>query len=80
MSAEVWVEMAEAVGVKVPHLVRLRKRLVWTQRELAERAGVSVPVIVAGENGRPISLKSVRKLAKALRVKPAALMAEEQEE
>jgi DNA-binding XRE family transcriptional regulator len=70
-------------GVQVwhtPHLRSYRRRALLTQRELAKQADVSREVIINGESGRPVSLKSLRKLAKALGVEPKALLELEEEE
>lgn len=58
---------------------RLRERQVLTQRELAERAGIAVDTVNRIEqwpidNGRP-RVSTIRKLARALGVKPADLVA-----
>ncbi len=67
-----------AAGVRVPHLARLRRREVLTQRTLAQTAQVARPTIVKGERGRLISVQAIRHLATALRVEPAALMEDEE--
>jgi DNA-binding XRE family transcriptional regulator len=65
-------------GVHVPHLARLRRRAVLTQRTLARAAQVARPTIVKGERGGPISVQATRHLAIALGVEPAALMGDEE--
>ena len=47
-----------------------RTRLALSQDDLAEAAGVGRATIARGERGQPIRPSSVRKLAKALGVKP----------
>lgn len=57
-------------------LRELRLRAALTQIELAERSGVGRTTIVHLEHGRPNQLPStVRKLARALRVRPQELRA-----
>lgn len=62
----------------VPALTRLRDlrtRAAWSQRDLADRAGVAQTTIVRLERGDPNVLPStLRKLAKALNVKPSDLI------
>ncbi len=62
----------------VPRLVRLRElrmRAAMTQIDLAERSGVARTTIIRLEGGEPNPLPStVRKLARALKVKPHALL------
>jgi transcriptional regulator with XRE-family HTH domain len=58
-------------------LVALRARRVLaalSQRELAERAGMTQATIARLEAGRPARPTTTRKLAKALRVRPSDLM------
>jgi transcriptional regulator with XRE-family HTH domain len=61
-----------------PTLVNLRKmRLLaaLSQRDLADRAGVAHTTIIRLERGNPHALPStVRKLARALHVKPSELL------
>lgn len=61
----------------MPSLTRLRVlrlRAALTQAELAERTGLARTTIVRLEQGDPNPLPpTVRKLARALRVKPTAL-------
>ena len=57
----------------VPGLRRLRDRRALTQEELAERAGVSRTTVMRAESGEDIRQSSVRKLARALGVRPATL-------
>lgn len=58
----------------VPQLKRLRQQQFLTQEELAQSAGVNLRTVVAAEAGRSLSFKTVRKLATALKVKPAELV------
>lgn len=64
----------------VPRLTRLRDarlRAALTQAELAERAGVARTTIIRLEAGDPNVLPpTLRKLARALKVKPSALLDE----
>lgn len=60
-------------GVTVPYLGEWRRARLMTQRELAEKAGVSRPTIARGEAGGSISYVHVRALADALSVSPDAL-------
>jgi transcriptional regulator with XRE-family HTH domain len=64
--------------VRLGRLRYLRERAALTQKELGDRAGltrISVMRLEAGERSpRP---GTVRKLARALRVKPAELMTED---
>jgi DNA-binding XRE family transcriptional regulator len=66
----------------MPRLTRLRAlrlRAALTQADLAERAGVARTTIVRLEQGDPNVLPTtLRKLAKALRVKPTDLWEEEE--
>jgi transcriptional regulator with XRE-family HTH domain len=70
------VNRSTTVG-HVPRMGRLRDlriRAGMSQIELAERAGVARTTIVRLEGGDPNVLPStVKKLARALRVRPAAL-------
>jgi predicted transcriptional regulator len=62
---------------KVPNLKRVRESKFLTQQELAEKSGVSRPTIARLESpGDEARLSTVRKLAKALGVQPAALVAD----
>ena len=66
-----------ARGVQVIRLEALRKRQASTQMELAEAAGVHRQTVVRAENGQTVDLSVIRKLAKALGVSPARLIAGE---
>lgn len=66
-------------GVKLPALRRYRERAALTQRELAERAGVSPAVVSrleAAPDEKHAEMPTLRKLAAALGVEPAALLGE----
>jgi len=64
----------------MPRLVRLRElrlRRALTQADLAELAGIARTTIVRLEQGDPnVNPTTLRKLARALRVKPTALWEE----
>jgi putative transcriptional regulator len=68
--------MAAAVTVRIREL---REAQGWTQRELAERAGVTRATVNRLENGRPrsIDFDVLEKLANALAVNAAMLIAHE---
>ena len=53
-------------------VIRLRKELGWTQRELAERAHTSQPAIARLESGnyRNVSLSFLRKVGRAMGAVP----------
>jgi transcriptional regulator with XRE-family HTH domain len=55
----------------------VRKRRGWSQRELAERAGVRRATIVALERGGSPRLDTLAKLAEAFGVKVTQLLREE---
>ena len=63
----------EAAGVA--RLAQLRRRVPWTQRELAAAAGVAVGTVRAIEQGRRPAVRPrvIRALAAALGVAPAAV-------
>jgi len=65
------------VNVPVPTLRRRRHEAALTQVELAQQAGVTEVTIVHLEAGRPARMSTIRKIARALRVKPVDLMREE---
>jgi len=56
--------------VLVPSLNFYRRRLALSQDNLAEKAHVAKSTIRRGEQGLPVRPSSVRKLARALNVKP----------
>jgi transcriptional regulator with XRE-family HTH domain len=64
---------AEPVGVA--SLAALRRRVPWTQRELAEAAGVAVSTVRAIERGayKSVRPRVIRALAATLGVEPAAV-------
>jgi transcriptional regulator with XRE-family HTH domain len=57
----------------LPRLREWREERTLSQRELADRSGVSRTSIIEIEGGRNAWPQTVRKLAKALGVKPSAL-------
>ena len=60
--------------MRLTRLRELRLRAAMTQSELAERAGIARTTIIRLEQGHPEVLPTtVRKLARALRVKPTDL-------
>jgi transcriptional regulator with XRE-family HTH domain len=63
--------------VKLSRLRAIRERKALTQDELAELAGVSRQTVVKLEGGLQPRPPTVRKLAAALGVEPADLMADE---
>ena len=65
------------LGVALPSLRAWRLRKLLNQRELAERAHVGRSTIIRAESGGTVSLANVRRIAQALEVDPAQLMAEE---
>jgi transcriptional regulator with XRE-family HTH domain len=60
----------------VPALRYWRTQRALRQTELAERADVGIMSVHRGETGQPLQLATVRRLAEALEVKPADLMAQ----
>lgn len=62
-------------GYGMHRLRPLRRRMAWTQEELAEKSGVGIATILRLEGGdtRPPRVSTLRKLADALGVKPAVL-------
>jgi transcriptional regulator with XRE-family HTH domain len=79
------IELAEVDGrttvQPLPTLTRLKALRIlaaMTQAELAERSGVARTTIIRLEAGEPAPLPStVRKLARALHVRPAELFGEQ---
>jgi transcriptional regulator with XRE-family HTH domain len=59
--------------VLTPRLRVLRLAAALSQDDLALKAGVSRMTITRGERGVHVRLSSVRKIARALRVKPTDL-------
>lgn len=60
--------------VQVPHLREIRLRRALSQEELARLAKVSRTTIIKLEGGRDAWPKTVRKLARALKVDPSELL------
>jgi transcriptional regulator with XRE-family HTH domain len=60
----------------LPSLRYWRVQRALHQEELAREAGVSMATLWRIETGRPATLETVRKLAKALEVTPADLQRE----
>lgn len=60
-----------ATSVSVPSLCYWRTQAALSHSELAEKAGVHRRSVHRGENGEPLLLASVRRLAEALGVTPA---------
>ncbi len=68
--------MAAPTGVvSLPRLRAAREARLITQEELAQKAGVSRFTVARTERGEPARYSTVRKLAEALEVEPATLMA-----
>jgi len=63
-----------AATVKTPSLRYWRVRRALLQGQLATRAGVDSSSVWRGENGQPLRLDTVAKLAEVLQVEPAQLM------
>jgi transcriptional regulator with XRE-family HTH domain len=61
----------------LPKLGVLRVRKAFTQDFLAQRSGVGRATIARIERGEPARLGTIRRLAEALEVQPAELMASE---
>ena len=66
--------------VRLPTLRRYRELAALTQQELAARSGVSRETIIRLEAGHDGFVTTARRLARALRVAPAALMVEREEQ
>jgi transcriptional regulator with XRE-family HTH domain len=64
----------------VPSLRPIRLQKLLTQRDLAGRAQVDLSTIVRLEQGGTAQARTVRKLARALRVSTEALMTQPEEE
>lgn len=60
-------------SVLTPRLRVLRLGAALSQEDLAFKAGVSRMTVTRGERGEHIRVSSVRKIARALRVKPTDL-------
>ncbi len=61
--------------MKVPRLREIRRSAVLTQVELATKAGIAEPTVVAAEQGKKVRISTVQKLANALGVTPQELVA-----
>jgi transcriptional regulator with XRE-family HTH domain len=61
-------------GVPVPQLLLLRKQACLSQRDLAERAGLSPQTITRLEHGANARYDTICLLSQALQVPPARLM------
>jgi transcriptional regulator with XRE-family HTH domain len=64
--------------VKIPNLKALRQRALLTQRELAEKSGVTMVTIARAETGHDVQFSTVKKLGEALGVNPRELLAGEE--
>ena len=60
--------------MEVPGLRQARLAVPLTQRELAAKADVTQATVVRGEQGLPVRISTVRKLAEALGVTAATLL------
>jgi predicted transcriptional regulator len=67
------------MNVPLPSLRRRRHEAALTQVELAQQAGVTEVTIVHLEAGHPARMSTIRKLARVLKVKPADLMAKQED-
>jgi DNA-binding XRE family transcriptional regulator len=67
------------MNVPLPSLRRQRQEAALTQVELAQRASVTEVTIVRLEAGKPARMSTIRKLARALKVKPVELMAKRED-
>jgi DNA-binding XRE family transcriptional regulator len=68
---------APKTHAKTPALQYWRIRRHWTQRELAQAAGVAESTVAHGEQGYALSLLTTRKLADALGISIQQLREEE---
>jgi DNA-binding XRE family transcriptional regulator len=64
-------------GVETPYLRLWREYRLLDKQELASRAHVTRNTIIAGEQGKPLRLTTVGKLAKALSVTRQQLVYEQ---
>jgi transcriptional regulator with XRE-family HTH domain len=62
---------------RLPNLERIRLQRAYSQAALARAAGVSDRTVRHAEQGRSVSLLSLRKLASALKVDPTDLTGQE---
>ena len=63
----------KAGGAATPGLRPLRRRLGWSQRDLAEQAGITVSTVCRLENGHLAQWKTLAKLGQCLKVNVADL-------
>lgn len=61
------------IGSKVPGLRRARESALLSQEELHEKSGVGRATIARAELGSDVYLSTVRRLARALKVRPERL-------
>lgn len=73
MTGRAIVRSGTAHTLLAPGLLDHRLAAALSQEDLALRARVSRATVARAEQGKPIRLSSVRKLARALKVPPAAL-------
>jgi transcriptional regulator with XRE-family HTH domain len=64
------------VGIKLPHLRRLRHERHLTQQTLADKAGMSKRAVEWSEKGNATTFPYIEKLAKALEVTVSELIGE----
>ena len=67
------------MNVSLPALRRRRQEAALTQVELSQLAGLTEVTIVRLEAGHPARMSTIRKIARALKVKPADLMAKQED-
>jgi DNA-binding XRE family transcriptional regulator len=68
--------MPPRATVRLPSLKHWRVQRLLTQEQLAQRAGLHWTSVSRIENGKPADFATVHKLAMALGVEPADLMAQ----
>ena len=66
-------QLCSRIMADVPRLQKLRQKVALTQQELAERSGLHRNTIVAAEKGRRPRPSTIRRLARALKVKPEVI-------
>ena len=59
---------------KITKLKEIRESKFMTMTEVADKAGLSIQTVSFAEMGNKISLGSIKKIAKALRVAPEGLL------
>lgn len=64
----------DSIEIRAGVIRALRRASFWSQKELSERSGVSVPTIQRLEAGGPARLRTVGKLAKAFDIQPHKLV------